>query len=649
MTQAALHAPPPRGAFEALLSDFTALLGLPPSRGAAPEPTAAEPLEQAAQRLANAGHPARVVRVTMRQLDELSLPTLVELQSRKAAILLGVSRGAVRLVIDGEATTIARSDAAQHLTGEALDVSGTLPATGAFLVRLWRALGEERRHAGKLALLSLSVFGLALAPPLLTRWALDRAVVGEDASLLSLVAAALTAAKLHQAWLGLLRERARIALEGSLEARVQRGVFAHLVQLPFSIALRQPMGSLLESLSSGVNVARALLGSNMLLALDAVLSVVYLASLLALLPSVGVVCAFTSLLTFALVLVLGRRMARLKREHLASGAAQQSGLHTLLAGAPTWKALAAEVEVSVRWLSDFIAELGVALRQERTELWLGVWMDAVHKATRILVLIHGARLVIEGELTLGSMLAFAAFTDGFVGSVNGLFKGVLPLYAVAQDLRQVDRHLGVATAPPPAPAPLTAKAAEIVLERVSFRYSESSPWVLRDFSLSIAPGELYRLSAASGAGKTTILRLVAGLLEPTEGRVLVGGREATRARDAVAYLPQEALLFEGSLLDNLRVLSGAPLAAILDAARATGLDAWLATLPMGIETVVPPGGGNISGGQRQLVLLTAAVASRKPVLLLDEALAHIDPLTRAGLRERSLFSGRTVIEVLHER
>jgi ABC-type bacteriocin/lantibiotic exporter with double-glycine peptidase domain len=188
----------------------------------------------------------------------------------------------------------------------------------------------------------------------------------------------------------------------------------------------------------------------------------------------------------------------------------------------------------------------------------------------------------------------------------------------------------------------------IELEDVWFRYAPGGPWILRGYSLRVRRGELLRISGASGQGKTTVLRLIAGLIEPERGSVRVFGVPPRRARALLSYLPQDAHLLEGSIATNLTLMSGAPPEALAAALRATGLDGWLASLPMGKQTVLPPGGRTLSGGQRQWIALTAAVASQRPIALLDEATAHLDRARREQLRLERLFAGRTVVMVSHE-
>jgi len=200
------------------------------------------------------------------------------------------------------------------------------------------------------------------------------------------------------------------------------------------------------------------------------------------------------------------------------------------------------------------------------------------------------------------------------------------------------------------PRPQTSEVAtgeRIIVDQASFRFSRDDRWILQDHDFQVRRGEMVHLRAPSGTGKSTLLRLIAGLLEPTQGNISVFGMTPAEAAEMVLYLPQSCELFETSIRHNLELLSCAPRERIQQIAEQTGLSRMLQSLPMGEETRVAAQGQNLSSGQRQLILLTAAFASNREVLLLDEPTGQIDAQTRSRFDWKQLTMGRTVIWVEH--
>jgi len=167
--------------------------------------------------------------------------------------------------------------------------------------------------------------------------------------------------------------------------------------------------------------------------------------------------------------------------------------------------------------------------------------------------------------------------------------------------------------------------------------------------MEVLPGEKRWIRGPSGAGKSTILRLTSGLYPPERGVIRIAGREPLAANESMVYLPQLLRLYGGSILENLRLFSGnAPRERLTAASEASGLNRLIAKLPLGFETVVPSGGMTLSGGERQLIAMTAVMASERSLFLLDEALVSLDWISRACVENNPWFDGKTVIYVSHD-
>ena len=377
------------------------------------------------------------------------------------------------------------------------------------------------------------------------------------------------------------------------------------------------------------------------------------------LPSAGGLAFAFGLLTILLSLSFAPRLVSLQQQQITASALQVSHLHEMLSGIETLKACGAESTGSAAWLKRFIDARVLAIRSSRLQQWLELGLGFCRQVPLLVVFAAGAQECLAGELTVGAFVATAMFAESYADAVAGLAGLVVPVFSTRGRLPAVDALLEL-----PASSARTTTArnsslessegediaskAAVVIENVWFRYSSDGPWILKDYNLRVRPGEHRTLRGASGMGKTTVLRILAGLIQPERGRVFVFGQPPSEGSRSTAYLPQDGALFGGSIGSNLRILSGASHERIVAAAHATGLSELLKRLPMGLETVLAPGGVSLSGGQRQLVLITAAVASEKPLVLLDESLANLDRLTQHDLRRRELFVGKTVLSVTHD-
>jgi ABC-type bacteriocin/lantibiotic exporter with double-glycine peptidase domain len=243
---------------------------------------------------------------------------------------------------------------------------------------------------------------------------------------------------------------------------------------------------------------------------------------------------------------------------------------------------------------------------------------------------------LESAVVLGVLGASAARLVEPAGAARGLRLDAAP------------PMVHVATQGKSARAVLRSSEEAIVAEGLWFRPSNGSDWIVRGADLRVRAGELRELTGPSGSGKTTLLRLTSGLLTPTRGSVRIFGVAPRAVRGEVLYLPQSPALFGGTIIDVLTTYSrGAPRRRILEIAERIGLLPIVERMPLGFKTVLAEGANNLSGGERQLLLLCAAVASSCPILLLDEGLASLDPASRQRVRSSGVFEGRTVVLATH--
>lgn len=273
-----------------------------------------------------------------------------------------------------------------------------------------------------------------------------------------------------------------------------------------------------------------------------------------------------------------------------------------------------------------------------------------------LILWTGIAKVCAGEMTIGTVVLFIEYSRQLI----------MPIHHFSEQFNEIQRGIvaserlfGVLDIVPAVVDPAPGETGRIEPETVEFRgvgfaYRPGEP-VLSDVSFTIRRGERIAIVGPSGGGKTTLASLLARFYDPTEGAILVNGRDLRETplaawRRAIGLVPQEVFLFPGDVTDNLRVLDdSAPAAAVEEAARAIGADAIIRRFPEGYATILTERGGNLSMGERQLLGFTRALTADPSLLVLDEATASIDPATERILQTalEKLLEGRTAVIIAH--
>ncbi len=326
-----------------------------------------------------------------------------------------------------------------------------------------------------------------------------------------------------------------------------------------------------------------------------------------------------------------------------------------LRGIETIKAAAAEDSIFQRWAGHYTKALGDQQRVSVAAARLAVLPELSHALVSLLVVVLGGLRVLDGQLTIGGLAAFLLLVNRFDAPIEGLARLALTIQELRGDLGRLDDVLD--NPPAPAPAP-TAEApsgldGRVELDGVRFAYSSVDPPIVEGFSLRVAPGHVVALVGASGSGKSTVGRLLAGLYEPDEGRILYDGvpRGAHRPEvlsDGVALVEQEVLLFAGTVLDNLTLWDETlPREQVVRACEDAAIHEAILGLPGGYGAELLEGGANLSGGQRQRLELARALVREPRVLILDEATSALDAETEAVVVRNLRRRGCTCVVVAH--
>jgi ATP-binding cassette subfamily B protein len=520
------------------------------------------------------------------------------------------------------------------------------------LARFIRDLVAQRSLIVRSVVMSIALRLFGLAMPLLTGMVVDRVVPRADHGLLEMVAVGIGGVVLFILLSNLIRAHFLLQLRTNLDTRLTLGFLDHMVGLPYDYFQRRTTGDLVMRVSSNTVIRETLTAATLSSMLDGALAFIYLVLALLISPSLAAVALALGAVQVAVFLLARHRVRELMSQDLESQSRAQSYLVQMLAGIETLKAAGAESRAVEHWSNLFVDQLNVSLGRGRLSAVTESINEALTAAAPLTLVAVGTALVLDGDLTLGSMLSVVAMATGFLGPLRSLVDSALRLQTLGSYVERIDDVLSTDPEQDPTkvvpPPPLSGR---IEVRGVTFRYSPQTARVLRDVSLSIEPGQNVAIVGRSGSGKSTLAKLMVGLLQPTEGTVLYDGHNLAELdlkalRRRIGVVPQAPYVFAGSIRDNIALVDPGVLSdRIVAAARRAYVNEDVAAMPMGYETMVADGGATLSGGQRQRLALARALVSDPSVLVLDEATSSLDARTEQGVIESltGLRSTRVVI------
>jgi len=525
---------------------------------------------------------------------------------------------------------------------------------------LGRYIGSLIHQPGAAAILAqilgasaiLQVIGLAI--PLLTKVVVDQIIPHQIRSTMTMIGAGMIILVLALMVTSYLRGAFVIYLQGRLDSRIMPDFFEHMVSLPFRFFQLRNTGDLLARIGSNTMIRETLTNRTVSAVLDGAFVVVYLGILLFWHPFFALIVLGLGSAQIVLSLGSARRLRHLMEQDLAASAASQSYLAEALMGIATVKASGAEDRVLEHWSNLFFKHLNISLERGHLSVILDTAMNTLRMFSPLALLWVGANHVLNGEMSLGTMLAVNALAASFLVPLASLVSSGQQLQLVRAHL---DRLADVAEAQPEQnlkevqPAP--SLAGRIELKRVNFRYDPQAPPVLRDITVTVKAGQKVALVGRTGSGKSTLAKLLLGLYIPGEGEILYDGIPLQNInyrtlRKQFGAVLQDLSLFSGSIRQNIAFNDpGLSLEQTVKAARLAQIHDEIMRMPMGYETPVAEGGSALSGGQRQRIALARALAHQPAILLLDEATSHLDVVTEQIIEENLNALPLTRIVIAH--
>lgn len=585
------------------------------------------------------GMATRALSLELDELRVLKTPCILHWDFSHFVVLVSVKRN--RYVLHDPARGIryiSREEMSRYFTGVALEVwpgsefqSETLQ-TRISLRSLINSIYGIKRTLAKIFCLSVVIEAINLLMPVGTQLVMDHAIPAGDRGLLTLISAALMFFILLKAATSTLRAWSSLVMSTLINVQWQSGLFDHLLRLPLAFFERRKLGDIQSRFDSLDTLRTTFTTSVIGFIMDSIMVVgVFVMMLLYGGYLTWIVLCFTTIYIFIRLVTYGN-YRQISEECLVREARAASYFMETLYGIATVKIQGMVGIRGAHWLNMKIDAINSGIKLTRMDLLFGGINTFVTACDQIIILWLGAGLVIDNQMTIGMFVAFSSFRGQFSERVASLTSFLLQLRIMSlHNERIADIALHEKEEKKPE-IEIVAHMGPISLETngLSYRYDSQSAPIFSALSLSVAPGESVAITGASGAGKTTLMKVLCGLFEPDSGRVLINGIDIRQIginnyHRMIACVMQDDRLFSGSIRENIcGFAEEMDEEWMVECARASHIHDVIMNMPMGYETLIGELGEGLSGGQKQRIFIARALYRKPGILFMDEATSALD-------------------------
>jgi subfamily B ATP-binding cassette protein HlyB/CyaB len=518
------------------------------------------------------------------------------------------------------------------------------------------AIVKYRKLLGEVLLVSFVLNIFALLTPLFFQVVMDKVLVHRGLTTLDVIAIGLLGIMVFETLLSGLRSYVFAHTASRIDVELGSRLFRHLVTLPLAYFQARRVGDSVARVRELENIRSFLTGNSITLILDVLFSVVFIAVMFMYSGWLTLVVILSLPLYFIVSLLITPVLRARLNESFTRGAENQAFLVETINGIDTLKSMAVEPQINRKWDNQLAGYVAASFKTQTLSTIANESVGFIGKLVTVTTLWLGARLVVEGDLSVGQLIAF----NMLAGRVSQPIMRLAQLWTNFQQTGVSVQRLGDilntrTELSQDSRSALPPLRGDVEFDQVQFRYRPDGSEVLRGISLTIQAGEVIGVVGRSGSGKSTLTRLLQRLYTPERGRVLVDGMDLALAdvsslRRQIGVVLQDNMLFARSIRENIALVDpGTPIEAVMHAAKMAGAHDFILELPEGYDTVVGEHGASLSGGQRQRIAIARALIGNPRILIFDEATSALDYESERIIQQnmQAICKGRTVIIIAH--
>ena len=604
---------------------------------------------------------SRAVQCEVQELEQLTLPCIIHWDLNHFVVLTKVCNGKIDINDPAQGKRqLSTIEFARSFTGIALELHPSSnfkkqdKRESMRINQLWEKVHGLKRTLITLLMLSVVIQSAALVVPYYMQWVVDNVLLSHDKPLLIVLALGFALLSLIKTGVTAFRSWFVVRFSSALNIQMGANLFHHLIRLPNAYFEKRHVGDVVSRFSS-INAIRDLLTTGIVEAfIDGLMASVVLIMMFLYSPLLtGIVLAVVGF-SFVLQWLFYFPNRRITEESIVAEAKEDSHFLESIRAIQTIKLFSHETHRQNSWLNRYAEVINTDIQLGKLDIAETTLNDLIFGLEMVIVVYLGALIVIEGELTVGMLLAFIAYKNQFTTSTLAFIDKMLSFKLLTLHLERLsDITLHTQEdSPGQALLPLPVKG-HIKVDNVSFRYFDQAPWVLNQLSFEIAPGESIAITGESGCGKTTFLKLLLGLLTPTTGTIYLDGidiqkLDKTTYRSHLGSVMQNDTLLSGTLSENITMFdSPYDEERLKESCRHANILAEIQRLPLGFYSLVGDMGSSFSGGQLQRIFLARALYKQPKILCLDESTSHLDANNEAMINQHVQQLNITRIIIAH--
>lgn len=605
---------------------------------------------------------SRPIKAELDQLINIKVPAILHWDLNHFVVLERIVRGKAIIVDPAKGRySVEADEASKHFTGVVLELTPSKTftkkneRTPVRLSDFWEGITGLKSSILKIFILTIILQLFTLLAPLYVQFVVDDALLSNDTNLLTVLAIGFALLLLCELLVKAFRSSVILMTGASLGIQMADNLFHHLIRLPISYFEKRHIGDVISRFNSLDHLRELITKGFVEAVVDGLMSIVMLVVVFVYSVKLGLVVVTASLIYLLVRILCFFPLKKKTEESIEAKAKEQTNFIESVRGIQAIRNFGKELYRRVLWQNKYADFANKNIQLGAYSIGFEFILGLVFGLENIIIVFLGAKLILEGAFTVGMLYAFLAYQRLFLQSYQTLIEKIIEFMMIRLHLYRLSDIVktSVESNYYGSPDGLVSDAPQLELRDVSFQFSQGESLLFKKVSFHIKAGETIAIIGSSGTGKTTLLRVMLGLLKPTQGKVLYCGVEIDKLglknyRSKVASVMQEDSLFSGSIIDNISFFDAdmdrkfaeecAKLACVHDD---------ILNMPMGYNTLVGDMGSTLSGGQKQRLLLARALYQRPKIIMLDEATSHLDIANEAMVNKNLKSMQITRILIAH--